>query len=98
MTVLGLVLSMELIEDALERCLRHRAVWKCDPELVALPDVAQIAAARESDILGINAVRLELPGQLLRHRHEIRIHPFEVDLAAHLELGTNDVVFEIRGQ
>ena len=98
MAVLCLVLSVKPFQDRRQRRRGYFPRRKVDAQLVALTDVAQVAAAHEPDVRGIDAVGPELVRQLRLHRRQIGIQPREIDFAAHLELGTYGVVLEIRGE
>ena len=59
-SVLGPVLAVEALEHACDRGLVERPVWELDSELVALPDVAQIAEAGEPGLPERHAVPVEM--------------------------------------
>ena len=92
MAVLAAVDLVEGLERLGERGLVDRAVGERHAQLVALADIAQVAAALEGHLGEVDAVGGEAVGQLPGHGGEVRVDAREVGRARDLERGADRVV------
>ena len=99
--VMAVLAAMDLVEG-LEHLGQHlvvdRPVGDRHFQLVALADIAQVAAALEGDVRKVDAVGGEALGQFLRHGGEVGVDAGEVGGARYLERGADGVVAQVADQ
>ena len=98
MAVLAAMHLVEGLEHLGQRLVVDRPVGDRHLQLVALADIAQVAAALEGDVREVDAVGGEAVGQLLRHGGEVGVDAREVGGARDLERGADGVVAQVADQ
>ena len=98
MAVFALVRFVKAHPDFIKLRFPNRTDRKQYLEFITLSDVAQVAIADERQVVGLQVIGCELFFELQLHRSQIGVDAFEINIAADLERGADDVVFQIGGQ